>query len=241
MNIRGGIGDTNREVINLLIVYIRAVLLYIVIIFCVRLMGKRQLGELQPSELVVTIMLSNIATLPIEDVNIPLAMGLIPILTIVCLDVFFSYLTMKSGAVRRLLCGSPKVLISDGKLDQNAMRRLRFTVDDLFEALRAQQVFDISQVQLAMVETTGQISVYVKKEFQPVTLGDLGEQEDDGDPPVVLIEDGVLVRGALSRVKRDGKWLKRTLAKEGVTEQDVFIMTCDGSGKTTVLKKEENR
>ncbi len=222
----------------MLIVFIRAVMLYIVIIFCVRLMGKRQLGELQPSELVVTIMLSNIATLPIEDVNIPLAMGLIPILTIVCLDVFFSYVTMRSGSLRRLLCGSPKVLISDGKLDQNAMRRLRFTVDDLFEALRAQQIFDISEVQLAMVETTGQVSVYLKKEFQPLTLGDIGMKQSGGDPPVVMIEDGVPVKGALRRVGRDGKWLKSVLRREGVTAENVFIMTCDGSGKTTILKKE---
>ena len=154
----------------MLIVLFRAVILYIVIVFCIRLMGKKQLGELQPSELVVTIMLSNIATLPIEDINLPVLMGLVPIFTIVCIDVFFSYLSLCSRGFRRVLCGSPKIIISGGVLDQRVVKKLRFTVDDIFEALRGQGIFDISQVQLAVVETTGQISAYVKPAEQPATV-----------------------------------------------------------------------
>lgn len=222
----------------MLIVLIRAVMLYMVIVFCIRLMGKKQLGELQPSELVVTIMLSNIATLPIEDVDIPLAMGLIPILTIVCIDVFFSHLSMKSRTVRRILCGTPKILISEGRLDQSAMRKLRYTIDDLYEGLRSQQVFDISEVQLAIVETTGQISVYVKKDSQPFTPEDAGLTPESIDPPVLIVEDGKLVKNALGSVGADGKWLKRVLRKESVGLEDIFIMTCDSSKNYQIIKKE---
>lgn len=222
----------------MLIVLIRAVILYVVIVFCIRLMGKKQLGELQPSELVVTIMLSNIATLPIEDIDIPLVMGLIPILTIVCIDVFFSHLSLKSRTLRRILCGTPKILISDGKLDQSAMRKLRYTIDDLYEGLRSQQVFDISEVQLAVVETTGQISVFVKKGSQPITFEDAGVAMQSIDPPVLIIEDGKLVKNALGSVGADGKWLKTVLRKEAVKLEEVFIMTCDSQKNYSIIKKE---
>ncbi len=223
----------------MVIVLIRAVLLYAVIVFCIRLMGKKQLGELQPSELVVTIMLSNIATLPIEDVNIPLTMGLIPILTIVCIDVFFSQLSLRSRLVRRILCGTPKVIISEGKLDQSAMRKLRFTIDDLYEALRSQQVFDISDVQLAVVETTGQISVYVKKESQPITASDIGIKAESSDPPLLIVEDGKIAENAFSKINADRKWLDGVLKKEKLSIDDIFIMTCDRQKNYTLIKKEE--
>ena len=223
----------------MVIVLLRAVLLYAVIVFCIRLMGKKQLGELQPSELVVTIMLSNIATLPIEDVNIPLTMGLIPILTIVCIDVFFSQLSLRSRLVRRILCGTPKVIISEGKLDQSAMRKLRFTIDDLYEALRSQQVFDISDVQLAVVETTGQISVYVKKESQPITASDIGIKAESSDPPLLIVEDGKIAENAFSKINADRKWLDGVLKKEKLSIDDIFIMTCDRQKNYTLIKKEE--
>ncbi|MCD8095841.1 MAG: DUF421 domain-containing protein [Ruminococcus sp.] len=222
----------------MLIVLLRAVILYIVIIFCIRLMGKKQLGELQPSELVVTIMLSNIATLPIEDINIPIAMGLVPIFTIVCLDVFFSYLSLSSRKFRRVLCGSPKIIISDGVLDQKTMKKLRFTVDDLFEALRAEQVFDISEAQLAVVETTGKISVYVKKSEQPPSRSDLNICSDSKNPPQLVIDDGEILDKALEIINVDSDWLKNTLEKEGIKLSEVFIMTCDGNKNYNIIRKE---
>ena len=118
------------------IVFFRAIILYIIIIFSMRFMGKRQLGELQPSELVVTILMSNIATLPIEDINIPMIMGVVPIFTLVCLDVGMSYMSLISRKFRRIISGSPKIIISDGEIDQQQMKKLRFTIDDLMESLR---------------------------------------------------------------------------------------------------------
>lgn len=221
----------------MLIVFFRAMILYAVIIFCIRLMGKKQLGELQPSEFVVTIMLSNIATLPIEDTDIPLSMGLIPILTFVCIDVFFSYLSLRSRGFRRIICGSPKVIISGGRLDQHTMKELRYTVDDLLAALRSQQVFDISEVQLAVVETTGQVSVYVKKSSQPATPEDLSLKKPDSDPPMLIVNDGEVLDLALADLKKDREWLGEELAKEGVKLGEVLLMMSDGSESTIIPKK----
>ena len=220
------------------IVFFRAVILCIIMIFCVRLTGKRQLGEFQPVDLVVTIMLSNLATLPIEDISIPVAMGLVPILTIVCLDVFMSYISMSSKTIRRLISGSPKILISEGKLDQSVMRRLRLTVDDLFEALRSRQIFDISDVQLAIVETTGQISVYVKKDKAPLTLGDVKDTPAGGDPPLLVIDSGSVVKGSLELIGCDKKWLDSIMKKENCRIDDIYIMTADAEKNYTVIKKD---
>ncbi|MGN0683150.1 MAG: DUF421 domain-containing protein, partial [Oscillospiraceae bacterium] len=147
------------------IVLIRAVILYVVVAFSLRLMGKRQLGELQPSELVVTILISNIAALPVEDSSIPMIMGIVPILTLVSLDVIVSTIMLKSTKFRKFVIGTPRVIISNGKILQSEMKKLRYTVDDLIESMRGQQIFDISQVNYAIVETTGKISFMLKKDF----------------------------------------------------------------------------
>ena len=155
------------------VVFIRAVILYVLLIFTVRLMGKRQIGELQPSELAITILISNIATLPVEDTGIPLLTGIIPILTLAGLDVIMSWLGIKSRTIRRFTCGKPVIIISGGQLDQKKMQSIRFTVDDLAASLRSQGIFDISEVQLAVVETTGTLSVYQKYSARNVTNGDM--------------------------------------------------------------------
>ena len=160
----------------------------------IRLMGKRQLGELQPSELVVTVLLSNIATLPVENVSIPMIMGVIPIFTLVSLDVILSHLSLRFRPLRKAICGSAKIIISGGRIDQKVMKDLRFSVDDLMQSLRSQQVFDISQVQLAVVETTGQISVYQKKDAQTVTCSDLKIKGEDIDPPQLVIDSGKVIK-----------------------------------------------
>ena len=142
----------------MLIVFFRAVILYILIVISIRLMGKRQIGELQPSELVITLLLSNIATLPIEDTTIPMSMGIVPIFTLVCLDVILSHCSLKFRGLRKLICGSPKIVVSRGIIDQKQLKDLRFSADDLLESLRSMGIFDINEVQLAVVETTGKIS-----------------------------------------------------------------------------------
>ena len=136
------------------IVLIRAVVLYIVITFSLRLMGKRQLGELQPSELVVTILISNIAAIPVEDSSMPMIMGIVPILTLVSLDVIVSAVMLKSSKFRKLMIGSPRIIVSEGRILQKEMKKLRYTVDDLTAAMREQQIFDLGEVQYAIVDDT---------------------------------------------------------------------------------------
>ena len=223
----------------MLIVFFRAVILYIVIIFSMRLMGKRQLGELQPSELVITILMSNIATLPIEDLNIPMIMGVVPIFTLVCLDVIMSHLSLVSRKFRRMISGSPKIIIADGKIDQVQMKKLRFSIDDLLESLRSVQVFDISEVQLAVVETTGKISVYEKQNKQSCTPEDMGIKKQEQNPPQLIIDDGEVVENALNFLKLDKKWLDKTLKKEKCRADDIFIMMADPQGEYTLIRKDK--
>ena len=217
------------------IVFFRAVILYLIIVGGVRLMGKRQLGELQPSELVVTVLLSNIATLPVENTGIPMLMGIIPIFTLVSLDVILSHLLMRFRPLRKAMCGCAKIVISDGRIDQKVLRDLRFSVDDLMQSLRSQQVFDIAQVQLAVVETTGQISVYQKQPFQPATCKDLKIKGESTDPPQLVIDSGRAVEGALTSLGFDDKWLQSTLAAKGLRTKDVFIMTCTKDAQTSII------
>ena len=225
----------------MLIVFFRAVILYILIVISIRLMGKRQIGELQPSELVITLLLSNIATLPIEDMTIPMSMGIVPIFTLVCLDVILSHLSLKFRGLRKLICGSPKIVISDGIIDQKQLKDLRFSADDLFESLRSMGIFDISEVQLAVVETTGKISVYQKAQFRPANNGGLGIKESKSDPPQLVVDNGRIIYSALDFIGKSESWLLNKLKEEKIPLKDVYICTADSSGKTVAVRKDKGK
>lgn len=223
----------------MLVVFLRTIMLYIVIIFSVRLMGKRQLGQLAPSELVVTILISNIVTLPIEDTSTPMLLGVIPILTLVCLEVIASALTMKSRKLRRIVSGSPKIIISNGEIDQQQLKELRFTVDDVLEALRAQGVFDIKKVQYAIIETTGAVSAYLKESEQPLSPSSVSGEPSENDPPQVVIDDGDVVYKSLEFLSLSEQWLCRTLENEDKRASDIFLMTANTDGSYYIIDKEE--
>ena len=206
------------------VILIRTVLLYCLVVFAVRLMGKKQLGELQPSELVTTILISNIATLAIEDADLPMLAGIIPILGIVCLDVFMTVLSLKSDKIRRAVTGSPRVLIRDGVIDQAEMRTLRYTIHDLMEAMRDSGIFDITQVQYAIAETTGRINFFEK-------------QPEAANPPVLAVSDGVTDTRALSEAGLDGKWLTKLLSDRNISLSKVFLLTADDKGNYYLVEK----
>lgn len=220
------------------IVLIRAVILYVIITFSLRLMGKRQLGELQPSELVVTILISNIAAIPVEDSSVPMIMGIVPILTLVCLDVIMSGIMLKSSRVRKLMIGSPRIIVSDGEILQNEMKRLRYTVDDLMEAMREQQIFDITQIQYAIVETTGKINFLQKKDYQAAEKQDVSAGGSTKNPPSVIIRDGIVDREQLRLLDLGEQWLTKILRENNIGEKGVFLMTSDSGGSYTIVKKE---
>lgn len=221
------------------VVFIRAAVLYLLLIFSVRFMGKHQIGELQPSELAVTILISNIATLPVEDMSMPLFTGVIPILTLASLDVIMSWLGVKSRRLRNITCGKPVVIISGGVIDQRKMRDIRFTVDDLMEALHSQNIFDLNEVQFAVVETTGTVSVYQKYEYRSVSNGDMGIHEKSIDPPEVVIDQGRIVNDALKRSGSSEKQIKAILEKEKISLKDVFLLTVDSSGAYSIVRKDK--
>jgi uncharacterized membrane protein YcaP (DUF421 family) len=223
------------------VVLFRTILLYILIIFSLRVMGKRQLGELQPSEFVITILISNIATLPIQDVDVPLSGGIVPILTIVCFEVFISTLILKSKTARKVISGNPRVLIRDGKVDQQEMQNLRFSVDDLLEQLRTNNVFDIQDVAFAIVETTGKLSVYQRFEARNVTPQMLNLQSPGEDAllPVAVISDGEVVEDSLRFCNLKPEWLHKVLSENGYQPQDIFLMTCNRKAQYHIIPKEK--
>lgn len=219
------------------IVFIRAIILYIIVIFSVRLMGKRQIGELQPSELVITILVSNIATLPLEDLNIPLVMGILPILSLVCFEVVMSWITLKSKRLRHVVSGSPKVIIRDGVLDQKVMNELRFSVDDLMTALRGNSVFDISDVQYAVVETNGSVSVYEKYAQRNVKNTDLNLTGTSIDPPCIIVSDGKLIEQSLEETGLKKQWVYDLMDRKHIGIKDIFLLTADKNGSYNLIKR----
>jgi uncharacterized membrane protein YcaP (DUF421 family) len=202
-------------------------------------MGKRQIGELQPSELVVTILISNIAAIPVEDSSVPMIMGIVPILALVCIDVIVSQVMLKSVKFRRLMIGSPRVIVSDGIIQQKEMKKLRYTIDDLVEAMREQQIFDISEIHYAIVETTGKINFLQKKDYQTAAKQDVNCGGSTDNPPAVIIRDGVSDEEQLRLLGLGKGWLSAMLRENNVSEKDVFLMTADSNGKHIIIRREE--
>ncbi len=219
------------------IVLVRSLILYILVIFSVRLMGKRQLGELQPSELVITILISNIATLPLEDIDIPLSLGVTPILALVCFEVIVSWLNMIFPKFRKMISGSPKIVIRNGKTDPKILKELRFSVDDLMMSLREKEVFDIEDVQYAIVETTGNISVMRKQTADTPTREDIGLKIKNNDPPQVIISDGKIIPQAVKVMGVEGN-IEKILRPTNLKIKDIFIMTADTQGNYFIVDKD---
>ena len=218
---------------------IRTVIIYIFIIAAMRIMGKRQLGELQPIELVVTLLISDLAAVPMQESGMPLINGLIPILILVALELLFSGLMLKSSLFSRLISGTPIVVVSKGKLDQKALKKLRLTSEDLMESLRMQNVFDLQEIEYAIAETNGKISVFKNPEFRAPTCSDLSVVQPDNGMPVVAVSDGHISDWALSICEVDHSLVERTLADNACTLEDVFLLTVDRSRNYFIVRKEK--
>ena len=223
----------------MVIAFFRTMILYILIIAGVRLMGKRQVGELEPSELVLSLLIADLAAVPMQDFGIPLLTGVIPILTLLCLTMILSVLTMKSVRFRVLLCGRPSIVIRDGALDQAEMRRNRFTVDELFEELRIQGYTDPSLIKYAILETNGQLSVLPYANQKPPTLSQLSMGTDEPGLPLILISDGHLLPDNLRRLGHDRAWLDHQLAQRRCpSPEQVFLMTADELGRVYFVPRQ---
>ena len=222
------------------VAFLRTLIVYFVIIFAVRMMGKRQIGELQPAELVITILISQLASLPITDTRVPLMNGLLPILILVSVEVIVSGIALRWRWVRKLVSGNSVVIIKDGMIDQQQMRNLRFSIDDLLEQLRISQIFDIQDVDYAVMETTGILSVYQKFDAQAATHKSLNVSPPDEDnlPPALVIADGELAQEGLDSCQKDREWLDSVLKSEGHQLKDVYMMTCDRKATYHIIPKE---
>ena len=216
------------------IAVVRTIILYFLLVIAMRLMGKRQLGELQPSELVVTLLLSDLAAVPMQENGLPLLNGVLPILVLVSLELLLSGVMLKCPGVARLISGSPLPIIRDGKVDETVMRRLRITVEDLLESLRQQNIFDIRQVQYAIAETNGHISAYLYPRFQPATAGDVNAPLTD-DMPVVVVSDGALCDWGMRLCGITEERLEHLLKKKRCRLEDVFLLTATRSGEHYLL------
>ena len=220
--------------------FFRTVILYALLIVGLRLTGKRQIGQLEPIELVLTMLLSDLASVPMQDFGQPLLHGIIPIVTLLAMSTLLSYISLKNLRFRNLVCGEPAVVIADGKLRQNIMRQNRLTLDEIDEQLRAQGVSRWQDVKYAVLETSGQLSLLLYPEAQPVTPKQLRRSvPDDVFLPRIIINDGHLLRDNLRRSGRDENWLQKQLTEHHIRRvQDVFLLTADQGGNVYVVRKE---
>lgn len=217
---------------------IRTIILYVIIIFSMKMMGKRQISDLQTSELVITIMISNIAAIPMEDSAQPLLGSLIPIAVLICCEIFVSYMMMKNSKIRQLICGKPIIVISEGKIQQDALKYLRISTEDLFEQLRQSDVFTLEDAWFAIMETNGNLSVLKKSNKQPPDADAMGISPPQEKFDAVVVNDGIISDFSLSVCGLDKHWLEKTLKSEKVKVKDIFIMTANTSKEFNIIKKE---
>lgn len=213
--------------------------MYVTIVVSLRIMGKRQIGELEPAELVVAVLISDLAAHPLQDVGTPLLYGLIPVLTLLCCEVLISGFIVKSLKFRSFVCGKPSVLISKGKIIQAEMKKNRFTIDELSEQLRKKDIVDINTVKYAILETDGSLSTLLYTDQSPVTPMQINIQTDDIGYPVIVINNGRVLETNLQKMGYNDIWLKRQLKMKNISrESDVYMMTVDEMGRIYFAAKE---
>jgi len=219
---------------------IRTLILYIFVVTAVRIMGKRQIGELQPTELVITILLSEVASIPMEDPEIPIINSLISIFLLVAFEIIVSVISMKSNRLRGIIQGNAVVVIRNGKIDQKELKRLRFTVDDILESLRQKDVFDINEVQYAVAETNGSLSVLLKDECKTVTLKDMKIKSKPSSLPCLIISDGRIITKNFADCNMTDRKLKKILNKRDIPVEEILLLTVDSYENVTLIKKDDD-
>lgn len=234
--------------------FVRAVLVYTIVLIVFRLMGKRQLGQMQPFELVLTLIIADLATIPMAESSVPILHGVIPLLTLVTVHYFLTIITKKSDVLNRFISGKPIIVINPKGVDYNAIKSLNISVDDLFEAIRGNGFFSLDEIQYAIVETNGTINVLSKNDFSPVTLGNLKEisngnsfklknisEIDAPTIPITLIAEGKINKNNLKAASLEENDIKKILEKTKTKNiKNVLILTIDGNGKVYFQAKKGN-
>ncbi|MCR5147330.1 MAG: DUF421 domain-containing protein, partial [Clostridia bacterium] len=214
-----------------------AIILYIIVLIVIRFMGKREIGQLQPFELVISIMIADLASTPMSDIGIPITNGIVPILGLLVMHLIISVLNMKSIKARELLCGKPRILIYRGEIDEEALIRERFTINELEERLRGKDVMNIADVEYAILETSGEISVVLKPEKRTVTPEDFGLVPQYQGMVYDLVIDGQVMYHNLQILGKNYEWLKNELKKQNIKPEETLVATIDGAGSIFAQKK----
>lgn len=219
-------------------IYIRSIILYLVLVAVIRLMGKRQIAQMGAAEFVVTMMAANLTTIPIQDEDIPLSAGIIPILMVLAVQIFLSKLSLRSVPMRRLLCGKPVILIDNGKILSENLRRTRLTLDELTGHLRQKNVMDIKTVQYAILETDGNLSVFPYPKEVPAPAKAVKVAVEPRYLPVTIISDGVLLEKNLPAAGKDRAWVDKVLGQHGADIKSTWLLTVDKGDTIRFYKKE---
>ena len=224
----------------MLINFVRAIIIYILVLIVMRLMGKREIGQLQPFELVISIMIADLASIPMTDPGVPIFNGVVPILGLLAMHLLITVLNIKSVNIRKFTCGKPTILIYRGRIDEEALKKERFTVSELQERLRGKDVFNLGDVEFAILETNGEVSVILKPNKRNATPEDFSIEPDYEGLPYDLIVDGKIMYDNLNKIGKDERWLLKQIVKFKVTPDNVLIATMDGKGNFFCQKKERN-
>ncbi|MBE6928348.1 MAG: DUF421 domain-containing protein [Ruminococcaceae bacterium] len=214
-------------------------ILYVILIAVVRVMGKRQIGQLEPAEFVVTMLLANLATIPLEDPELSIFHGLLPIALVFCAELLVAWLTTCSSSWRKLLCGKPEILINDGKIVYKALKKNRVNLDELTMQLREKGIFDLTEVKFAILETNGQVSTLLYAKNQPPNAKDMGCRVKDTELPITLISDGKVMQENLLIAKKTESWLLTELQKRSCKLSQVMLFTVDAAGKVYFVRRKD--
>lgn len=225
----------------MLLIFFRAILLYILVLVVMRLMGKREIGQLQPFELAISIMIADLASIPMTDTGVPITNGIIPILGLLVMHLLISVINMKSINGRAIICGKPTILIYRGKINEKALQKERFTINELEERLRGNNIFNLGDVEYAILETSGQITVIQKPEKRTTIPEDFNITPEYEGIPYDLVIDGKIMSNNLKAIGKDEEWLKKQVEKFKMKPEQALVVTFDGKGQIFCQKKDDKK
>lgn len=223
----------------MLITFIRTIFLYIIVLIVMRLMGKREIGQLQPFELVVSILIADLASIPMADSGIPITNGIIPILGLLVMHLLISLINIKSMKAREILCGKPSILIYRGRIDEKVLKKERFTLNELQERLRGNNIVNIGDVEYAILETSGQLTVIPKPNKRNTTPQDFNIMPEYEGITYDLVIDGKVMYDNLKKVGKDYNWLKKQVKKFNINPEEALIVTIDANNNIFCQEKEK--
>lgn len=223
----------------MLITFFRSIVLYIIVLIVMRLMGKREIGELQPFELAISIMIADLASIPMTETGIPITNGIMPILGLLVMHLIISMINLKSNRAREIICGKPRILVYRGKIDEKALKKERFSINELQEKLRSKDIMNLGDVEFAILETSGEITVVQKPNKRNTIPEDFGIMPEYEGLSYDLIVDGKVMSENLQKIGKNYEWLRKQVQKFGVTPKDVFVATIDGKGQFFCQKRED--